>query len=85
MASQQWPDRLRQELRRQGLPSDYISRLVEELSDHAADISMEKLSMDAEQNAATRLGSPEQLASFAKSEFQHRTFAGRHPVLTGQF
>lgn len=82
MASPQWRDRLRQELRRQGLPSDYISRLVEELSDHAADITMEKSSMDAEKNSAARLGNPEQLASFAKSEFQRRTFAGRHPLLT---
>lgn len=81
MASPQWRDRLRQELRRQGLPSDYISRLVEELSDHAADISMEKSSMDAEQNAVARLGTPEQLASFARFEFQRRTFAGRHPIL----
>jgi hypothetical protein len=81
MASPQWRDRLRQELRRQGLPSDYISRLVEELFDHAADISMETPSMDAEQSAAARMGNTEQLACFARSEFQRRTFAGRHPLL----
>jgi hypothetical protein len=82
MASPQWHDRLRQELRRQGLPSEYISRLVEELSDHATDLSMENSSMDAEQVADVRLGSPEQLATFAKSEFQRSTFAGRHPLWT---
>lgn len=81
MASPQWRDRLQQELCRQGLPSDYVSRLVDELSDHAADISMEKSSMDAEQQVAARLGNPQQLASFARSEFQRRTFAGRHPLL----
>ena len=37
--------------------------------------------MDAGQNVGARLGNPEQLASFAKSEFQRRTFAGRHPLL----
>lgn len=82
MVNPQWRDRLQQELRRQGLPSDYISRLVEELSDHAADIYMEKSSMDAEQSATARLGSPERLASLAKSESQRRTFPGRHPLLT---
>lgn len=82
MATPQWRDQVRQELRRQGLPSDYISRLVEELSDHATDISLENSSMDAEQNVVSRLGSPGQLASFAKAEFQRRTFAGRHPLVT---
>lgn len=82
MASPQWRDRLRQELRRQGLPSAYISRLVEELSDHALDISKENSSMDAEQTAASRLGQPEEIASLAKTEFERRTFAGRHPLLT---
>lgn len=82
MASPQWHEQLHQELRRQGLPSDYISRLVEELSDHAADIFMEDSSMDAENKAEARLGSPEELALVATSEYRRRTFAGRHPLVT---
>jgi hypothetical protein len=92
MANRQWRDRLRQELDRQGLPSEYVSRLVEELCDHATDILKENSSMDAEQMeveckdreqvAGDRLGSIEQLASFARSEFRCRTFAGRHPLVT---
>lgn len=82
MANPHWLKRLQQELRRQRLPSDYISRLVEELSDHAADLMTEKTSMDAAHGVEARLGSPEQLASLAGHEFRRRTFAGRHPVLT---
>jgi hypothetical protein len=82
MASPQWRDRLRQELRRQRLPSDYVNRLVEELSDHATDLLQESASMDAEYLAETRLGAPEQLALLARSEFRRRTFAGRHPLVT---
>ncbi len=82
MASPQWRDQLQQALRRQGLPSVYISRLVEELTDHATDISQENSSMDAEHTAASRLGRPEHLASIAKAEFNRRTFAGRHPLVT---
>ena len=82
MPSQQWHDRLRQELDRQGLPSEYVSRLVEELSDHATDILQENSSMEAEYVDAQRMGSPQGLASFARSEFRRRTFAGRHPFVT---
>ena len=82
MASPQWRDQLQQALRRQGLPSVYISRLVEELTDHATDISQENSSMDAEQTVVSRLGRSEHLASIAKTEFNRRTFAGRHPLLT---
>ena len=82
MASQQWHDRLRWELGRQGLPSEYVSRLVEELSDHAVDILQENSSMEAEHADNQRMGSPESLASFARLEFRRRTFAGRHPLAT---
>ncbi|HEX4145651.1 MAG TPA: hypothetical protein VHY91_19250 [Pirellulales bacterium] len=82
MASQRWRDRLFEELHRQGLPSSYVSRLVDELTDHAADLLRENPSMDAEQNADARLGTPEHLAAVARAEFGRRTFAGRHPLLT---
>src|SRR5262249_30729974 len=64
------------------LPSAYIQRMVEELTDHAADLSLEDLSMEAQQNIEGRLGTPEQIAAAAKAEFNCRTFAGRHPLFT---
>lgn len=82
MPNPQWPDRLRQALLRQGLPSDYVSRLVDELSDHAADLYRENPSMDAERDFEIRLGTPEQVAAVAAEEFRRRTFAGRHPAAT---
>jgi hypothetical protein len=82
MVSQHWRSQLVEALNRQSLPSAYVDRLVEELSDHASDLFMENPSMEAQQNVATRLGTPEQLAAVAKAEFQRRTFAGRHPVVT---
>jgi hypothetical protein len=64
------------------LPGDYVERLVEELSDHAADLLQENPAMDAERDLEMRLGTPEQLASTAAAEFRRRSFAGRHPILT---
>src|SRR5262245_40556290 len=82
MADLHWRDRLIVALRRQGLPTSYIDRLVEELSEHLTDLFTEEPSMDAQRDVEDRLGTPEQLAAAAKAEFQRRTFAGRHPVLT---
>ena len=82
MASQPWRKRIIEELHRQALPSDYVDRLVAELSDHAADISLEDPSMEAQVDIEARLGTPSQLAAVARHEFQRRTFAGRHPVVT---
>lgn len=81
MVSPRWREQLRQELHRQQLPSEYVDRLVEELADHAADLSLDDQSTDSEPNANARLGTPEQLAAVAKIEYQRRTFAGRHPFL----
>ena len=81
MTLQRWLDRLRHELRRQGLPRCHVDRLVEELTDHAKDIFTENQSMDAEQNLE-RMGTPEQLATVANNEFKRSTFVGRHPVPT---
>ena len=82
MASPQWRRRLVEAMHRQGLPMVYINRLVDELCDHAENILMENSGMDAEQIVNDRLGSPEQLAEVAQCEFQQRTFAGRHPIVT---
>jgi hypothetical protein len=82
MASQPWRNRLIEALHRQALPSDYVERLVTELSDHATNLSLENQSMEAQLDLDARLGTPEQLAAAAKREFQRRTFAGRYPVVT---
>lgn len=81
MASHQWRSRLVDAMRRQGLPTAYVNRLVDELCDHAENILMENSGMDAEQIVMDRLGSPQQLAEVARCEFQQRTFAGRHPIV----
>src|SRR5580658_6698848 len=83
MASRQWRDQVIQELHRQGLPSAYVDRLVDELSDHATDLFMEDRDMDVQHGDAissieARMGSPKQLASVAKAEFRRRTFAGHN-------
>lgn len=82
MAGQPWRNRLIEALHGQALPRAYVQRLVEELSDHAADLSLEEQSMEAQVDLEARLGTPGQLAAVAVREFQRRTFAGRHPVLT---
>lgn len=82
MPNRNWCERVRHELLRQGLPHSYVARLVEELSEHATDLFKEDRSMDAEHALEARLGNPQRLAEAAKSEFHHRTFAGRHPLLT---
>ena len=82
MASPSWRSRLIEALQRQALPRAYVQRLVEELSDHAADLSLEEQSMEAQLDLDARLGTPSQLAAVAVREFQRRTFAGRHPWLT---
>lgn len=81
MMLQHWRSRLVKELRRQGLPRDYVDRLVDEWSDHASDLIQETPGMDAANDLDTRLGTPEHLAEVATKEFRRRTFAGRHPIL----
>lgn len=83
MAKSPWRDRLREELRKRGLPQGYSSRLVQELADHIADIDEEGPDMESEQRPAEeRVGRPESLAVAAAEEFGRRTFAGRHPFWT---
>ncbi len=78
---QRWRSQLEQELRRQGLPQKQVERLVGELTDHALDLLSGDHGMDAKQEFESRLGSPEQLAMAAKSEYINSTFAARRPVL----
>ena len=82
MAGRQWLDCLETELRRRSLPAGYRARLLEELADHLSELEQETTSMDAQALLEERIGRPEAVAAEARSEFDRRTFAGRHPVLT---
>lgn len=78
---QSWRKQLEQELCRQQLPRKQVERLVDELTDHALDLLSGDDSMDAEQKLESRMGSPEQLAQVARSEYTKGTFAARRPIL----
>lgn len=83
MELRQWREQLESALLRQRLPRVEIERLVEELSDHAADLLMDAKSMDAlHSDLEARLGTPDDVAHTAKQQFLQRTFAGRHPAWT---
>src|SRR5262245_43155477 len=82
MADPHWLKRLDAQLRRHDLPAGYRARLLEELADHLSELEQETASMDAPLLLEERLGTPRELAAQARSEFDRRTFAGRHPVLT---
>jgi hypothetical protein len=90
MENQLSHDELRIELRRNGLPTAYIERLVAELDDHFNDLLEErsnsmgaarKLQVERE-NLEQRLGEPAQLALFAAEQYHARSFWGRHPLVT---
>ncbi|MFO0948801.1 MAG: hypothetical protein U1D30_23235 [Planctomycetota bacterium] len=81
------PDRLARELRRRGLPAEYVERLIEEWQDHVDDLVVSQEGghgMEAEKIclAHHRVGDEPTLVDTAVKEFRKRTFAGRHPVLT---
>jgi len=82
MAAPHWLERCAAELRKRHLPASYRARLLEELADHLSELEQETTSMDAQVLLEERIGCPEVVAAEARSEFNRRTFAGRHPVLT---
>src|SRR5262249_52472400 len=78
-------DWLFQELNRQGLPPQYVRRVVRELKEHQDDLRDEGSEAALEANtggsaAAGRLGDPQQLADTIASSFRARHFSGRHPI-----
>jgi hypothetical protein len=84
MDSQRWRECLIEQLRQQRLPPSYIGRLVEELTDHAADLREENASMDPQETLGS-LGTTRDLAVTAGREFRRRTFSSRHPWITFVF
>jgi uncharacterized membrane protein len=83
MASPPWLEELREQLKQQALPPQYLERLLQELSDHFHDIQEEKRSMEAEKvcDPNARMGEPSDLAEFIGSEYRKRYFSQKHPVV----
>ncbi len=63
-----WRERFAQALRDQSLPRAKIDRLVEEISSHIDELITENPGMDAQALVESRLGSPERVAAFAKTQ-----------------
>lgn len=78
MANQPWLDEVLSRLTIHGLPSNYVKRFAEELSDHLEDLKEENMSTEAD--AYSRLGKPEQVAEAAVAAYRRRSFLGRHPI-----
>jgi hypothetical protein len=76
MDSPPWFDELRSRLVRQGLPTDYVRRLVGELNDHFQDLKEETMHTDVE--AYAQLGKVEEVARAATTAYRQRSFLGRH-------
>jgi hypothetical protein len=77
-------EQLRRDLLCKGLPAEYVSRAVQEVADHHADL-VEGLPGDGEGRdtaAWERLGSAKSLSEELARKYHQQTFAGRHPVLT---
>jgi hypothetical protein len=81
-------DLLTNQLLRQGLPRQYVRRVVQELVDHQQDIRAEGSRMQTSAGSspptgeADRLGDPQALVDAIVSTYRARTFWGRHPWLT---
>ena len=82
MLNRPWLEKLRKEVEQQGLPAEYVERLLRELTDHLYEIQEEDKGMEAEniRTADERLGEPSDLACLIGSEYRNQHFSGRHPV-----
>jgi hypothetical protein len=77
-------NKLRSLLLRRGLPADYVSRAVQELADHHADLMEGEPTGEADrtEDAWRRLGNVERLGTELVRKYHARTFSGRHPLVT---
>jgi hypothetical protein len=78
MGKPPWLDEVLRRLQRHALPTNYVKRFVDELSDHLEDLKEE--TMGTEADVSLRLGKPEQVANAAVAAFRRRSFLGRHPT-----
>jgi hypothetical protein len=60
MTYQRWRSQVIKEMCRQGLPGDYLDRLVSEIADHASDLLAASQATNTEGSLESLLGSPEQ-------------------------
>jgi hypothetical protein len=83
MVNPPWLEELREQVKQQGLPPQYVDRLLQELSDHFHDVQEEKKGMGAGKvcTPSTRMGEPSDLAQLIGSEYRKQYFSQRHPVL----
>jgi hypothetical protein len=91
MPNHPWLEALREDLLRQGLPTEYIVRFIQELDDHIEDLfleqedivhtDVERTKPDLIEELEQRLGTREELADRAAAEYRKATFSGRHPIL----
>ena len=79
MANRQWLEQLKRQLAEKRLPSTYIQRFMEELSDHFEDLTED--TMRNEEDCVAQLGEPAQVADAAVVAYRQRTVFGRHPVM----
>jgi hypothetical protein len=75
------------ELRRCGLPSAEVARLLQELADHVADLLAEQgglmnEAMQVNERIESRLGRPEDLVAAALANRRQTSVFGRHPILS---
>jgi hypothetical protein len=75
------------ELRRQGFPSADVTRLVQELEDHVADLFAEQGGrmderMQIDERIESRLGRPDILVAAALANRRQASVFGRHPILS---
>ena len=79
MANRQWLETVKRQLVENRLPTMYIERFMEELSDHFEDLMED--TMKNEKDCVAQLGEPAQVADTAVVTYRQRTFFGRHPIV----
>lgn len=75
-----WLDEIEQQLVKNRLPTTYIRRFMDELTDHFQDVTEDMMNKETNTtDLVSRLGDPNQLADTATLAYRQRTFFGRHP------
>lgn len=83
MDAQPWLSELEGELARRKLPPLYVERFISELSDHISDCLEDPMSTEVKDShvLADYLGSPQEVAATAATEYRRAHFCRRHPIL----
>ncbi len=81
MSNSPFLEHIASQLRHGGLPTDYVRRVLHELSDHCEDHRIANSSPRGDAGVSSAVGEPSLLAEQFITNFRARTFAGRHPLL----